>query len=43
MPEIINWELAKNPLNWVIVALMLAIAVFGLNLIAGKSAAPALS
>jgi hypothetical protein len=34
MPQIINWELAANPLNWVIVALMLAIAVFGLNLIA---------
>lgn len=33
MPQIINWELIKQPINWMIVALMLAIAVFGLNLI----------
>jgi hypothetical protein len=39
MPQIINWEIAANPLNWVIVALMLAIAVFGLNLIAGQARA----
>lgn len=37
MPDLINWELIKNPLNWVIVALMLAIAVFGLNLIVGSA------
>ena len=37
MPQIINWEILLNPLNWVIVALMLAIAVFGLNLISGAS------
>jgi hypothetical protein len=33
MPQLINWELIKNPVNWVIVGLMLAIAVFGLNLV----------
>jgi hypothetical protein len=33
MDRVFNWELAANPLNWIIVALMLAIAVFGLNLI----------
>jgi hypothetical protein len=33
MPQIVNWELLKEPVNWIIVALMLAIAVFGLNLI----------
>jgi hypothetical protein len=31
MPQLINWDLVSNPLNWVIVALMLMIAVFGLN------------
>jgi hypothetical protein len=35
MPQIINWEIISNPLNWIIVGLMLAIAVFGLNLISG--------
>jgi hypothetical protein len=33
MPQLINWELIKSPVNWIIVALMLAIAAFGLNLI----------
>jgi hypothetical protein len=33
MPQLINWELALNPLNWIIVGLMLMIAVFGLNLV----------
>lgn len=33
----INWELAGNPINWVIVALMLAIAVFGLNIVMSPS------
>jgi hypothetical protein len=37
MPQIINWEIISNPLNWIIVGLMLAIAVFGLNLIAGSA------
>lgn len=30
---IVNWSLMKEPANWIIVALMLAIAAFGLNLI----------
>jgi hypothetical protein len=33
MPELVNWELLKQPVNWVIVALMLMIGLFGLNLI----------
>jgi hypothetical protein len=33
MPQLINWELLQEPLNWIIIGLMLAIAVFGLNLI----------
>jgi len=33
MPQLINWDIIKNPINWVIVGLMLYIAVFGLNLI----------
>ena len=41
MPQIINWEIIANPLNWVIVALMLAIAVFGLNLISGAGSGSA--
>lgn len=39
MPQIINWDILANPLNWVIVALMLALAVFGLNLITGSAGA----
>lgn len=39
MPQLINWDIAKNPLNWVIVGLMLMIAVFGLNLIMGEGSA----
>jgi hypothetical protein len=37
MPQLINWELAKNPINWIIVGLMLMIAVFGLNLVMGQA------
>ena len=33
MDRIVNWELLKEPLNWIIVILMLMIGVFGLNLI----------
>jgi hypothetical protein len=33
MPKLINWELLSNPANWLIVALMLAIAAFGLALV----------
>ena len=38
MPQLINWEIALNPLNWVIVGLMLMIAVFGLNLLMNEGA-----
>lgn len=31
MNRIINFELAGNPLNWVIVALMLAFAAFAIT------------
>lgn len=30
---LVNWSLLKEPANWIIVALMLAIASFGLHLI----------
>jgi hypothetical protein len=33
MPQLINWALIKEPVNWIIVALMLATMLFGLNLI----------
>jgi hypothetical protein len=33
MDRVINWDLISNPLNWVMVGLMLAIATFGLNLL----------
>lgn len=32
MDRFINFELISNPINWIMVALMLAIATFGLNL-----------
>lgn len=38
MPTLINWQLLKEPVNWIIVALMLAIAAFGLHLIMGDDA-----
>jgi hypothetical protein len=31
--DLINWALMREPLNWLIVALMLAIAAFGLKLL----------
>lgn len=37
MDRIINLDLLLNPLNWIIVGLMLAIALFGLNLITGSA------
>lgn len=33
MPELINWELIKQPYNWVIVILMLAIGIYALHLV----------
>jgi hypothetical protein len=38
MDRIINFELISNPINWIIVSLMLAIAVFGLNLVLSQDA-----
>ena len=35
MPQLINWEILKNPINWVIVWLMLTIATAGLCLVMG--------
>jgi hypothetical protein len=33
MDRIINFEIISNPINWILVGLMLAIATFGLNLV----------
>jgi hypothetical protein len=33
MPKLINWELLSEPLNWIIVILMLMIGTFGLRLL----------
>lgn len=33
MPKLINWPLLKNPLNWVIVILMVLIAGFGIDIL----------
>ena len=33
MPELINWSLLREPINWIIVVLMLAIGTAGLSLI----------
>lgn len=35
MPKLINWELIREPVNWAIVVLMIAIATFALHLIMG--------
>lgn len=35
----LNWELMKNPYNWVIIALMIALAGVGLLLIMKSTAA----
>ena len=34
MDKIVNLALLSNPYNWIVVALMLAIGVFALNLLA---------
>lgn len=34
MPNIVNWELIGNPLNWIIMFLMIAIAYMGAGYIA---------
>ena len=33
MPNLINWSMLREPYNWLIVALMLMIAAFGLALL----------
>jgi hypothetical protein len=33
MPDLINWSLLREPLNWIIVILMLLIGTFGLRLL----------
>ena len=33
VPELVNWDLLRQPYNWLIVALMLLIAVFMLHLL----------
>jgi hypothetical protein len=37
MPRIINWDLAGNPLNWIILFLMIAIAYMGAGYIASSA------
>jgi hypothetical protein len=37
MPQLINWDLMREPINWVIVALMLAIGAMALCLILGPA------
>ncbi len=32
-PKLINWELASNPFNWVVLFLMVAIAVFAWGIV----------
>jgi hypothetical protein len=34
LDRVVNLELLANPVNWIIVILMLAIAVYGINLLA---------
>jgi len=33
MPKLINWELARNPYNWIIVFLMVGIFAFAWGLL----------
>ncbi len=40
---VINWPLMREPLNWIIVALMVTIAAFGLALILGGRPAGAIA
>jgi hypothetical protein len=37
MDRIVNVELLTNPINWIIVALMLAIGTFGLHLVLSQA------
>lgn len=38
MPDLINWAMLKEPYNWIIVILMLAIGVYALTLLAAPLA-----
>jgi len=42
MPDLINWALIREPLNWLIVALMLMIFAFGLHLLMGEGGGPSI-
>jgi hypothetical protein len=33
MPTLVNWELLKNPISWIIMFLMVAVAYIGAHLI----------
>jgi len=33
MPTLVNWELLKNPLSWIIMFLMVAVAYIGAQLV----------
>jgi len=33
----LNWQLLRNPLNWFVVFLMVALGVMGLHVVASKS------
>jgi hypothetical protein len=39
MDRIVNWELLSNPINWIIVVLMLAIGTFALALLMSNTPA----
>lgn len=43
MPNLINWALIREPMNWIIVALMLAIGTFGLHLVMKGGGAPVIN
>jgi hypothetical protein len=38
--KIINWELISNPINWVIIFLMMAIAYIGAGYVASSADLP---
>jgi hypothetical protein len=37
MPDLVNWDLLRNPYNWIVVVLMLAIGAFALCLLIGPN------
>lgn len=40
MDRIINWDLLRNPYNWIVVALMLAIGAYALSVVLPHMAGP---